>query len=627
MRPGLHPWLLAWLLVGLFLLGPCNASVADWLAADLLAPQLRDDSGWAGSDTCLTCHTDHHRSWSRTWHRTMTQQASPATVVGQFDGQVLDYWGVKVRPVRDGDGFFFEYLSESTGKVFRRLPVERTVGSHRYQQYLTRQSEAGAGNFWRVPLLWHIGEQRWVHVNGVFLGSDDQDFDNHLALWNQNCIFCHNTGPVPNARNLNALLDREASGQRVEWRFEPRYRSSVAEMGIACEACHSPGATHASLNRNPVRRYLLHLSDRDDPTIINPSKLDHRRASAVCGQCHGQRVPRVRGGIVNWLRVGPSFRAGETLENHVEPIRADTRPVAGSAEDQFRLRFWPDGTPRLSAYEYQGMTASACFQAGQMSCITCHSAHQGDPAGMIKPENRGDTPCLECHQDLASETSDHSRHEAASDGSRCYNCHMPRMVYGVMTIHRSHQIEIPDPAVAARANRPDACTNCHVDRSVRWAAEQTANLWGGEADRPAELSDMPRLVADLLGGDPVQRAVAAYLAGRIDQGPADRKFLLPFLILTLSDNYPMLRWFARRSLLALDGNKDLTEGLAAWDYIADEELRQPLIDKLWQRWRQIDPQQVARPDGAPLDDGAQPLWPQIEALTALRANKEIDIGE
>ena len=82
----------------------------DWLADRLLPPVERDPGGWAGSDSCRTCHRDHHRSWSRTWHRTMTQEARPDTVVGQFNGAVLDYWGVKVRPIRQGDRFFFEYF-------------------------------------------------------------------------------------------------------------------------------------------------------------------------------------------------------------------------------------------------------------------------------------------------------------------------------------------------------------------------------------------------------------------------------------------------------------------------------------------------------------------------------------
>ena len=605
---------------------PVDAWWQQWLSVE----QAAED--WAGSDRCRTCHRDHYRTWHRTFHRTMTQEATPDTVAGPFDGRELDYWGQLVRLEREGDTFWFEYLDRDTGQPYRRLPVERTVGSHRYQQYLTRHPDAGPGNYWRLPLLWHLQEQRWIHVNGVFLGSDDQDFDNHLTMWNQNCIFCHNTGPVPNIRNLPELLEKGARGEAVDFRYEPRYRSWVAELGIACEMCHSPGEQHVQLNRNPLRRYLLHLTDAADPTIVNPARLDQERATAVCGQCHAQRLPREPGLIRDWLQTGPTFRAGDRLTDHVEPIRIDTPAADARTPDQFRLRFWPDGTPRLSAYEYQGLTMSACYQRSDLTCITCHTAHGGDPAGMIPPRNRGNEPCQGCHQDLEAGPRAHTRHAADSEGSVCYNCHMPHRAYGVMTLHRSHRIEVPDPAAAARAERPDACTNCHVDRSSAWASQAMAALWGQGGpvrDDPA----MPRLVEDLLTGDPVQRAVAAWVAGRFQDGAAveSRVMLVPFLLMTLEDRYPMLRWLARKSLLAIGERAPATLGwlaaLGEWDYIAGGADRAPMVQGLWERWEALDKQGYRAAGALPLDDNLMPRPAVVEEMLSRRSNREIEIGE
>lgn len=603
---------------------PGVAAGIPWIDALIAAPPP-DRGGWAGSRTCRTCHRDHHRTWHRTYHRTMTQEATDQAVVAPFDGRVLDYWGQQVRPVRDGDEFYLEYLDRTSGQAFKRLPVERTVGSHRYQQYLTRHPDAGPGNFWRLPLLWHMEADRWIHVNAVFLGSDDQHFDSHLTMWNQNCIFCHNTGPRPGIQNMPELMAKGRRGEPVDFRYEPRYRSRVAELGIACEACHSPGETHAEANRNPIRRYALHLTGQADPTIVNPTRLDHRRSAAICGQCHAQRVPAERAMIRQWLETGPTFRAGDLLEDHVEPIRQDTPPADPTKPDQFRLRFWMDGTPRLSAYEYQGLTMSACFSEGQATCITCHSGHEGSPAGMITEVNRStNEPCLACHESIGENVQAHTRHEPEGPGSLCYDCHMPRLAYGVMTIHRSHHIEIPAPAANRAGARPDACTNCHVDRSVAWAQQAMAELW---PDVPAVdgLPTMPRLVLDLLTGDPVQRAIAARLAGETDHPDASRQFLVPFLLLTLEDRYPMLRWFAQHSLRKIAPG--LTAGLEDWDFIAPREERAELIGILEQRWAATDKTGLDVPDGLPLDANLVPVEERVAALTALRANKEIEIGE
>ena len=181
-----------YLAIGVVLVG------AAWLLASWLPAHYASDLGrtprpgpddWARSAACRPCHPEHHASWSRTFHRTMTQAATPDSVVGAFDGQDGTLWGVTARPVRRGDRFFLEYLAGPGGQVQKSLEIRRTVGSRRYQQYLTPDAGPGGENWLRLPLLWHIGEQRWIHLNGAFLDPDDVPFDQHLATWNQNCIF------------------------------------------------------------------------------------------------------------------------------------------------------------------------------------------------------------------------------------------------------------------------------------------------------------------------------------------------------------------------------------------------------------------------------------------------------
>jgi predicted CXXCH cytochrome family protein len=594
------------------------------------------ESGWAKSTTCRSCHLDHYNSWHRTFHRTMTQEASPKSVVGAFDGRTMTFQGVSARPVRRADSFFVEYLNPA-GDIFRSLKILRTVGSHRYQQYLVDAPNDDADNYYRIPLVWHIEEQRWIHLNGAFLQPDNLPYDVGVTLWNQNCVFCHNTGPKPGSTNYDELSARASRGEAVDVAYGGHYKTSVAELGIACEACHAPGAEHATRNRDPLRRYVLHLTGRPDPTIVNPARLSKERSVAVCGQCHGQRLPKPLSAIRTFLTEGPIYRSGEDLQASVTPLFAKT-PAPGPDPNLFELRFWKDGTPRLSAYEYQGLLQSRCYREGELTCISCHTMHGGDVRGMIRPAMRTNQACRICHKELVDNVSSHSMHKAESSGSSCYECHMPKAVYGILEIHRSHRIEVPDPARDAEFARPNACTNCHSDRSALWAAE-AARRWWGEAFRLPQFRgdgapvDMSAATAALLGGDVVQRVVAASLAARSDSSLTleEQAFLVPLLLEGLGDDYPAVRWMSRKSLLSLWEKLELPGGLEVtetFDYLAPRPQRDLRVDEIRHIWRNIPKERFPSvpPDSRLTSDYELPPA-DTERLRGLRETKIISIGE
>ena len=60
----------------------------------------------AGSAACGACHAEHSASWHRTFHRTMTQEARPETVAGDFSDATYTYEDVTARMHRDGAGRF-----------------------------------------------------------------------------------------------------------------------------------------------------------------------------------------------------------------------------------------------------------------------------------------------------------------------------------------------------------------------------------------------------------------------------------------------------------------------------------------------------------------------------------------
>src|SRR5436305_2117452 len=45
------------------------------------------------STTCAECHREQYDSWHRTYHRTMTRDATPENVKGNFANAAYDYQG------------------------------------------------------------------------------------------------------------------------------------------------------------------------------------------------------------------------------------------------------------------------------------------------------------------------------------------------------------------------------------------------------------------------------------------------------------------------------------------------------------------------------------------------------
>ena len=463
------------------------------------------------------------KSWTNTYHRTMTQDANSQSVLGDFNEQSLEYGGLNARMYRDGERYM---ISIDYPEGTRAWQVIRTVGSHRYQQYLG-QDEGGV--LMRLPIAWHIQDAEWFHMNGAFLTPDPeshpcstQDFDRHVVRWNDNCIFCHNVAANP--------------GQQPHG-----FQSSVAELGVACEACHGPGGQHIRYNQNPLRRYGLHLGwdaqqhTEADESIVNPARLSAERSADVCGRCHGQRLTDNVGAF---LRDGDPFIPGEDLALYSSPLWHDSTL---DGQEVFRERFWTDGTPRLTAYEYQGMLQSPCAQAGpkQMTCTSCHGMHEGDPSGQIRPQAKGDGGCNSCH----AEEPEHSKHLQVE----CVDCHMPKVVYGVLAVHRSHRIEVP---TMKEMERPNACVLCHADQEQDWASDAFSRLWpntsSGEADEISPPSSASAVLRLAFSGDPIVRSVAVDALSTTPFFPELGERAL--LDIMEGDPYPAIRRLAWRAI-------------------------------------------------------------------------------
>lgn len=517
------------------------------------------------SQACFKCHPSHYASWRHTFHRTMTREATPEYVKADFENAVHRYRGVTSHMVRRGDRFFIDTIDpewemraagqglppDKAGPVQRRVfRVDRLVGSHWFQQMLHRDEQ---GRYLRLPLVYHIVEKRWIHLNGAFLAPPSQHFFGPPRIWNQTCLFCHNTRPVMNPRPLPDQT--------------PGFRTEVGELGIACEACHGAGERHVRAHQNPARRLAQHYSGEADPTIVNPLRLSVARSDDVCARCHGGTMPKFK----EWDQVtfADPFLAGRELKRfwHLPRSEAEMRLLAQgqgavSAElprpEPLDGRFWGDGTPLTTALEFQGLARSACYEGGRgrLRCLSCHSMHQADPNHQLKDGMRTNAACYACHDDYRERLVQHTHHGADSPGSLCYNCHMPYQVYSLLATHRSHRITIPRVRDSLGTGKPHACTLCHLDKSLGWTQEQLTRWYG---TRPEPLPEDERTVASsvlhLARGDARTRAV---VAGAFSWPPAQRAsgrdWPAPLLMHALErERYEAVRYLMHRALRSLCG--------------------------------------------------------------------------
>lgn len=538
------------------------------------------DAGHVGSATCRSCHPGEHASWHGSFHRTMTQKATRANVVPEFDRLELDWFGEPVVLEWRGDELWTQFVRGGgrPGPVER--PIAQLTGSHHMQVFWYT---TGAGReLAPVPVCFKIEEGIWIPLTSVFVVPPELRDPPEPGKWNQSCAMCHTTDARP----------------RVDI---GRTDTHVGEFGISCEACHGPGAEHVAANRNPLRRLAQRAAGEDD-TIVNPATLGPARSAEVCGHCHSVRILRERH-FDSWRDHGSPFVPGADLQSSHLVIDVDDREAPELRQqlrrspEFFASSFWPDGQVRLSGREFSGMRDAPCYQHGdasrQLDCTSCHAMHQADGSvddawrdDQLHEGMRGNVGCTQCHEALAEEAAlqAHTRHAPTSSGSNCYNCHMSHTSVGLMKASRSHAITSPDVQVELATGRPNACNQCHLDRSLGWTAAELASGWGVAApELDQEQRDVAASVRWLLTGDAGLRMLAAWSFGwEPAQQASGTDWMAPHLSRLLDDPYYVVRFNAARSLRSVGGYGGVLKG---YDHLGPAALAESFVDRVRVVWQ------------------------------------------
>ncbi len=546
---------------------------------------------YAGTASCATCHAAYVESWLRSPMHGMTREARKADVKGPFDGTVFRFHDDEARLETAGADRFVTLRSKRFGGGIYRLT--RVIGGHHREDYAGVSVAAVREG---APALGDPTEELVLPVSFVF-GTDgragtlrykgysvmvrERDGLKAGPVWNQTCIFCHNTVPyvstvlgalagtggyqgevldpllpasmratyrVKSAPAMNRLLAEEIG--RLGGDASPTFRGAISttrarfragqlvEVGIGCESCHLGSAEHV---RDPRR--LPSFEPVTDAFAVDLRGPGHRAEALnrVCARCHQ----------VLFSGYDPTWEGGSRK-----------RAPGGS---------------HINSGEARDMMLGAC--ASRITCVDCHDPHAHDGTAPMRrqPPSLEDAPCIRCHQGLASADAlrAHAHHDPAGEGARCVACHMPRKNMALDgTLSRYHRIGSPTDAQKVLLDRPLECALCHADKDVRTLVSTMESWWNKRYERGALEKlygslDANVLLATAERGKPHEQAVAFQVLG-------DRtvKTAVPVLAGQLRHPYPLVRGYAKRALDAILAPAPVPIDLDAPDEVLREQAKQ-----------------------------------------------------
>lgn len=534
---------------------------------------------YAGTRACNKCHADKVKRWLASPMHNMTRDPAAADVKGPFDGTTFRFKGDTARLETVSGARFITVDSRKYGKGIFRLT--RVIGGHHREDYagvavakVGADAPATPAEELVLPVSWVFssapGGNGALRYKGYSVMVKERAGLRAGPVWNQTCIFCHNT-PAYLSTVLGSLAGRSAKpyqgavldpllprDKRAEWivtdgellssaletelrrigvkQSHPTLaqaihatrgafrREHLAELGIGCEACHLGAAEHA---RDP--RKLPSMEPQSaffavkwpTPASAAPEQLRATRINRTCARCHQ----------VVFSGYEPTWEGGRR---------------SGNA-----------GGSHINSGEARDMILGAC--ASKLSCVECHDPHAPDATAKLRALEGAeqDALCTKCHAAYASPSAlrAHAHHEPAGEGARCLSCHMPKKNLALDgTLSRYHRIGSPNDPQRVLLDRPMECALCHADKSVESLVATTEKWWKRPYDRVALRKlygdlDSNVLLATAARGKPHEQAVAFHLLGQ-----ARSQAAIPLLAGQLTHPYPLVRGYAKRALDAIAGS-------------------------------------------------------------------------
>ena len=488
-----------------------------------LASETSDTApGFVGVSVCKGCHVESFEKWQGSHHDLAMQPATSDTVLGDFDNANFTQYDVTSVFYKQGDKFLVKTEGES-GEL-QEFEIGYTFGVYPLQQYLIDFSR---GRKQALSIAWDSrpteeGGQKWFHLYpDEKIGADDVlHWTRPSQNWNTMCAECH-------SMNLQKNFQVDTATYNTTW----------TDIDVSCESCHGPGSDHVNwASQGPELTSMqgslglvLNFDERKgvfwrtDPSSGQPVRSESKATDKeieVCARCHSRRSP-----------ISGNYTHGDRLMDHYLPRTLD----AGM--------YHADGQIDDEVYVYGSFRQSKMYQAG-VTCSDCHEPHSSE---LKLP---GNAVCLQCHESKTYSQPSHHFHEPGGPGAACADCHMPVKDYMVVDPRHDHSMRVPRPDLSEKFDTPNACTNCHVDQSAKWAGNSVREWYGRDAEgfqgytavlssaRAREPSVSPQL-ADLIRD--TSTAEIARATALTELGPTLSLRTIDVLPLALSDHDPAVR--------------------------------------------------------------------------------------
>jgi tetratricopeptide (TPR) repeat protein len=364
------------------------------------------------------------------------QVANRDTVLGDFGDARFDYNGITSRFFRRNSEYWVS--TDGPNGSIEEFRVTHTFGVDPLQQYLI---EFPGGRRQALSIAWDTrpvvdGGQRWFHLypDDVITSDDPLHWTGTFQNWNTMCAACHSTNL---AKNYDAAGDAFATA----W----------SAINVECESCHGPGSAHVEspgggeLALRRQNRSWAFIGDA--ATARLQTQAENGREIEVCAQCHSRRS-----------QLTEAHDPGEPLLDAFRPVILDSG------------LYHADGQILDEVYVYGSFLQSAMYAAG-VTCSDCHEPHS------VETKAVGNALCGQCHLAGTFDGPEHHRHARGTPGAECVNCHMRAETYMVVDPRRDHSFRIPRPDLTAALGTPNACADCHSDRTPDWAAAQIAEWY------------------------------------------------------------------------------------------------------------------------------------------------------
>lgn len=435
------------------------------------------------NDECSSCHSKEVSGWQQSHHANSMAEATAEKVLGNFNNVTAEHFSQKAFFYTEGNQFLID-LTENEKKVTYK--VSYVFGFTPLQQYLI---EVEQGKYQVFPFAWDSrdvkeGGQRWYanYESEDVKPNDRLHWLQPLQNWNGMCADCHSDNLK---RNYNVEHDT--------------FDSHFTNINVGCDSCH------ADISEEHKSKVISKTEEEKKSSgwkIIGNSKIatwqGEKRDNSfmeTCYACHSLRSPLTDGfnnkkGFLD--QFSPSF-----LEPNL---------------------YYPDGQIKEEVYVFGSFKQSKMYQAG-VNCVDCHDKHT------MKVKSQTNGLCLQCHKSSEYNAPKHHRHKETSVGSQCVNCHMPTNRYMGVDDRRDHSFKIPRPDISIDYDTPNACTQCHDDKTNEWA-KSSLEKWHGKAP---ELSNSQRAMLELRSANGVPLNIHLGLINDISLSEIDRASAITYL--------------------------------------------------------------------------------------------------